>query len=133
MSTMVVPLRSLEAIRRVSIDDAAFARLTADSDAKIMLLFAPETESADNDIHMRVFTHYYGVPEDPGTGSAGGALGAYLMDRGFFSRDRFDLRVEQGYAINRPSLLIVQAERTAEGIDVTVSGSVVTVGRGTLL
>ena len=130
---VVVPLRSLEAIRRVSIDDAAFARLTADSDAKIMLLFTLETESADNDIHMRVFTHYYGVPEDPGTGSAGGALGAYLMDRAFFGDDCFDKRVEQGYAINRPSLLQVQAERTVDGIDVTVSGSVVTVGRGTLL
>ena len=130
---VVVPLRSLEAIRRVSIDDAAFARLTADSDAKIMLLFAPETASADNDIHMRVFTHYYGVPEDPGTGSAGGALGAYLVDRGCIGEGRLDIRVEQGYAINRPSLLQVQAERTADDIGVTVSGSVITVGRGTLL
>ncbi len=130
---VVVPMRTLEAMRRVGIDDAAFARLTADSDAKIMLLFAPETESADNDIHMRVFTHYYGVPEDPGTGSAGGALGAFLVDRSWFGEGRLDIRVEQGYAINRPSLLQVRAERTADGIDVVVSGSVITVGRGTLV
>ncbi|MCG8548467.1 MAG: PhzF family phenazine biosynthesis protein [Alphaproteobacteria bacterium] len=130
---VVVPLRSLEVIRRVGIDDAAFAQLTANSDAKIMLLFTPESESAENNIHMRVFAHYYGVPEDPGTGSAGGALGAYLLDRGFLGKNRLDMRVEQGYAINRPSLLRVQADLRAEDINVTVSGSVVTVGRGTLL
>lgn len=130
---VVVPVRTLEALQRLSIDETAFARMTAGSEAKIMLLFATETVSSENDVHMRVFTHYYGVPEDPGTGSAGGALGAYMVDQNYFGREQLEVRVEQGYAIDRPALLEVEAARSPTGIDVTVAGQVITVARGELV
>jgi trans-2,3-dihydro-3-hydroxyanthranilate isomerase len=129
---VMVPVRTLEALRRLSLDSAAFARLTAESEAKMMLLFALETINGENDVHMRVFADYYGVPEDPGTGSAGGALGAYLIERDIFGAGPLTLRVEQGHAIHRPSLLEVAAARIPEGIAVTVSGQVIIVGRGEL-
>ncbi len=133
LAYVVVPLRSLAALKRLSLDEAAFSHLSQGSATKLILLFAPETHSPENDIHLRVFAHHYGIPEDPGTGSAAGALGAYLLEHDYFGRDPLRLRVEQGHAIARPSLLELEAERGPNGIEVMVGGRVITLARGELL
>jgi len=40
------------------------------------------------------------------------------------------VRVEQGYEINRPSLLLLQAQRNPGKIEVLVGGKVVMVAKG---
>ena len=83
-----------------------------------------------HDLSVRVFAPYYGVPEDPATGSANGCLAAYLVEHHYFDEEYIDIRVEQGNAVGRPSLLFLKARREAEGIAVEVGGRVIPVAEG---
>ncbi len=56
---------------------------------------------------------YLGITEAPATGSANGCLAGYLAEYNYFSAAKIDIKVEQGYEINRPSLLLLQAEKKA--------------------
>jgi trans-2,3-dihydro-3-hydroxyanthranilate isomerase len=77
-----------------------------------------------------VFADYYGVPEDPATGSGNGCLAAYLVRHRYFGTNAIDIRSEQGYEIGRPSLLFLRAEDKSGKIAVEVGGNVITVARG---
>ncbi|RMF84660.1 MAG: PhzF family phenazine biosynthesis protein [Nitrospinota bacterium] len=66
------------AIRRAKIVEGLYQDLIPHTDAKALLLFCPETYKPTHHFHGRVFAGYYGVPEDPGTGSANGAFAPYL-------------------------------------------------------
>jgi trans-2,3-dihydro-3-hydroxyanthranilate isomerase len=73
----------------------------------------------------------YGVPEDPATGSGNGCLAAYLVKHRYFGSEQIDnIRVEQGYEIGRPSLLLLKATATGETIDVQVGGRAMMVTKG---
>jgi trans-2,3-dihydro-3-hydroxyanthranilate isomerase len=80
----------------------------------------------------RVFAAGAGVPEDPATGSAAVALGAYLVVSGLVAADgetAYD--ITQGVEMGRPSLLhcaVVGAG--GRPIETRVSGSTVPVARG---
>ena len=65
---------------------------------------------ADDSIEARMFAPLDGVPEDPATGSANGALAALLTQRA--SRDgAFEFDIRQGFVMGRPSRLRVRTER----------------------
>lgn len=129
---VVVPVRTLAALQRLSIDPVAYADLVAGSDAKTMLLFAPETLDPDHDMHVRVFAHHYGIPEDPATGSASGALGAYLLEHDPPPAGALRLRIEQGHMVHRPGSLELEASTGPDGVRIDVGGKVVTVASGEL-
>ncbi len=93
----------------------------------------PETYDSDNDLNVRVFVDYYGIPEDPATGSANGCLAGYLVKHRYWGDDRIDVRVEQGYEIGRPSLLYLRAEKKDEEIEIFVGGKTVMVAKGELI
>jgi trans-2,3-dihydro-3-hydroxyanthranilate isomerase len=126
----MVPLKTLSAVKRASINRDRFFGLIVNTQAKAILIFCPETKGDDNHLTVRVFADYYGVPEDPATGSANGCLAGYLVKHRYFGKDRIDLKVEQGHQINRPSLLYLKAEEKAEEIRVLVGGGVQMVARG---
>lgn len=67
--------------------------------------------------HCRMFAPGLGVPEDPATGSAAGALGAYFVHYGIATpRDgETRLQFEQGHEIGRPSRLAVRVRSAADG------------------
>jgi trans-2,3-dihydro-3-hydroxyanthranilate isomerase len=77
-----------------------------------------------------VFADYLGIPEDPATGSANGCLAGYLVQNSYFGEAPINLRVEQGYEIGRPSLLLLKAQQNGGEIDVSVGGKVILVARG---
>jgi trans-2,3-dihydro-3-hydroxyanthranilate isomerase len=79
-----------------------------------------------------MFGDEFGVSEDPATGSANGCLAGYLVKHRYFGSDAVDLRVEQGYEIERPSLLLLRAEEHDGTIDVNVGGKVFMVAKGQL-
>ncbi len=66
-----------------------------------------------NDLHVRFFAYYLGVPEDPATGSANGCLAAYLVKYKYFGTKKIDVRVKQGYGLGRPSILLLEADEKA--------------------
>ncbi len=129
---IIVPLKTLEAVRKAKInhdrlDD--FANLTQAG----ILVFCPRTYDEENDLDVRVFADMYGVPEDSATGSGNGCLAAYLLQHRYFGNDAVDVRVEQGYEINRPSLLLLRAQAEEMNIRVRVGGKVIPVAKGELI
>jgi trans-2,3-dihydro-3-hydroxyanthranilate isomerase len=130
---IIVPLKSLDAVKRAKVNRDECFKLIEDTQAKMILVFCPETYNRENDLNVRVFCDYYGIAEDPATGSGNGCLAGYLAKHRYFGNDKIDIRVEQGYEISRPSLLYLRAENKQEKIDVSVGGKVIMVAKGQLL
>ena len=127
---IIVPLKTLDAVKRARISRDRYFAFVRGTQAKTILIFCPETYRKENDLNVRFFADYIGVPEDPATGSANGCLAGYLVKHRYFGKDRINIRVEQGYEIGRPSLLLLKAEEREEEIDVYVGGKVVMVAKG---
>ncbi len=127
---IIVPMKSLEAVKKARVVSDKYYALIEHYQAKAILIFCPEPYNKENDLNVRFFADYYGVPEDPATGSGNGCLAGYLVKNRYFGEKRIDIRVEQGYEIGRPSLLYLKAEEKQEAIDVHVGGRVVLVAEG---
>ena len=127
---IIVPLRNLNAVKQARIDRDKYFDLIKDTEAKAILVFCPETYAKENQLNVRVFADYYGVPEDPATGSANGCLAGYLVKYRYFGKDQIDIRVEQGYEIGRPSLLFLKAEEKKDKIEVFVGGKAIMIAKG---
>ena len=134
---IIAPLKSLDAVKRAEVDlrkfDAMIGAVDDSLKADAILVFAPETYHDENDLNARCFVHHHGAVEDPATGSANGCLTGYLSKYGYFGSDVVDCHVEQGYEINRPSLLMLKAKEADGTIEVNVGGHVVMVARGELV
>jgi trans-2,3-dihydro-3-hydroxyanthranilate isomerase len=124
---VIVPLKTLAAVKRARVDRIAQSEKEASSD---FLVFCPETYEKNNDLNVRVFVDLLGIPEDPATGSANGCLAGYLSMYKYFGNEDVKVRVEQGYEINRRSILQLKARRKNGDIEVKVGGKVVSVATG---
>ncbi|GIW51919.1 MAG: phenazine biosynthesis protein PhzF [Gemmatimonadales bacterium] len=93
-----------------------------------------ETPEPKTVVKARMFAPGLGVPEDPATGSAAGALGCYLVRHGLArpKDGKAAILVLQGREIGRPSEIEVEIGLAPNGeIDsVLVGGAAVTVIRG---
>jgi trans-2,3-dihydro-3-hydroxyanthranilate isomerase len=130
---MIVALKTLDALKKACIAKDLYLKLIANTDAKLILLFAPQTRDPKNNLSVRVFADYYGVPEDPATGAANGCLAGYLVMHRYFGTDQIDIRVEQGHEIGRPSLIMLRAQKRDGEVEVHVGGRVILVAKGELV
>jgi trans-2,3-dihydro-3-hydroxyanthranilate isomerase len=126
----IVPLINLHALKRARVDKDSYFRYVKDTSAKGILIYCSETHEAQNHISVRVFVDYYGVPEDPATGSGNGCLAGYLVNYRYFGKDSINIRSEQGYEIGRPSLLLLKAEQSGKNINISVGGKSRLVAQG---
>ncbi len=126
----IVPLKTIKALKAAKIDREKYFDLVNQTEAKGILIFCPQTHEAGNDISVRVFVDYFGVPEDPATGSGNGCLAGYLIKQRYFGKAGIDIRAEQGYEIGRPSLLLLKADEKEGKISIMVGGKTVLVARG---
>jgi len=133
MPFIIVPLKTLDAVKRTKVNKDEYFKFIENIDAKVILVFCPETYHKQNDLNVRVFCDYVGIPEDPATGSGNGCLAGYLVKHRFFGTSDIDVRVEQGYEIGRPSMLYLKARDKDEKIDVNVGGKVVMIAKGRLV
>jgi trans-2,3-dihydro-3-hydroxyanthranilate isomerase len=130
---IIVPIKTLDALKRAKVDVDKCFDLMEKTEAKSVLIFCPETRNKGNELSVRVFAHYHGIPEDPATGSGNGCLAAYLVKHDYFNKNRIDIKVEQGFEVGRPSLLYLRAEGNDEGqISVSVGGKVILTATGEL-
>ena len=111
-------------------DKDKYFALIQDNWAKSIAIFCPQPHKPENHISVRMFGDYYGVPEDPATGSGNGCIAAYLVRHRFWGRNMIDIRAEQGYEIGRPSLLFLKADEKDGRINVRVGGKAITVAKG---
>jgi len=127
---IIVPLKTHAALKRIKVNQEKYWQLIEKTDAKSILAFCPETYNQENQLSVRVFADYFGVPEDPATGSANGCLAGYLVEYSYFGSSKIDVRVEQGHEIGRPSLLLLSSEKKDAAIEVKVGGKVIMVAKG---
>ena len=127
---IIVPLKTLASLKKAKVNLDKYFELIETTEAKEILIFCPETYSDVNDLNVRVFAHSLGIPEDPATGSANGCLAGYLVEYSYFGNDAIDVKVEQGYEIDRPSLLLLKSQRKDSEIEVLVGGKVVMIAKG---
>ncbi|MBT2699131.1 PhzF family phenazine biosynthesis protein [Bacillus sp. ISL-40] len=130
LPVIVVPLKSLEAVKKVRVNKEKYFELIEHINAKAIMVFSPETYNSENDLNVRDFADYYGVPEDAATGSANGCLASYLVKYRYFEKSEINISVEQGYEIKRPSLLFLKASNNNGKINVNVGGKVEKIAQG---
>lgn len=146
---LVVPLASVDAVRRARVDAGAWETHLAGRWGSELLVFAMAREAtaaggdADDDaglpphvrgcdIRARAFVPGLAVPEDPATGSANACLAAFLAAR--TPRDgTLRWSVAQGVEMGRPSRLELEVERAGGAVGaVRVGGATVLMAEGVL-
>ena len=128
LTSVMVPLRSLEALDRCRPDVDAFRA------AKIPLhtyVFCRQSREAAHQVSARFFFDAGGPREDPATGSATACFGRYALEHGLFG-ERFSVRIEQGRQMGRPSLLRLEGSRVDGRPLIQVGGRVMPVSKGAL-
>lgn len=134
LPVLIVPVRTLTAVRSIQPDGPAIIDVCSRFGANGMMAFTTVTVEPSATVHARMFAPSIGILEDPATGSASGALGAYLVQNGVVDvAPTTDIIVEQGYEIERPSQILVRVESDDDIIQtVKVGGQCVMVVEGTL-
>ncbi|MDD2695270.1 MAG: PhzF family phenazine biosynthesis protein [Anaerolineales bacterium] len=128
---LMLPVRELEALRKIAIQPGAFQRLREAGDFFSAHLFCLGGVTAEGDTFARHFALPPDVIEDPFTGSATGGMAAYLWRYGLLPSPTFT--AEQGHWLGRPGSASVEVIGPPEDIQtVKVGGSAVTVLRGSL-
>lgn len=128
---LMIPLRHLEALRRVQVNIPAYGdfRAAADFFSPHLFCLTGATQAG------HTFARHFGTPpdifEDPFTGSATGGMAAYLWRYDLIEHPRFI--AEQGHWMNRPGQATVEVIGPRDEIEtVKVGGAAVTVLRGKL-
>lgn len=120
---LMVPVDFLGSLLDIDPAFEAIERLSEEHDAAGIYAFTFDTLDGDSTLHARAFAPGAGVPEDPVTGTASGACGAYLYEVGALETDDETLRFEQGHAIDRGGLVLVQVrEDTADPVETIAAG-----------
>ena len=127
----IIPVRTIDAVRRSSLDTARWQRMLADAWAHHVYVVAMGGERDGVDVHVRMYAPGSGVAEDPATGSAAAALGGYLSAAEGSEEASLSWVVEQGIEMGRPSILHVEADRAGGTTSaVRVGGGALRVSRG---
>lgn len=123
-----VPLKSLDALARVTIQPPLIQSLWPENE-ELSGVYAFAFRD-DKTTQGRFFSPpKYGIFEDPVTGTASGALGAYLMAQGRLGEND-QLQAHQGLEMGRPGQVRVQ--RNANG-RMSISGQATPIFNGRLL
>ncbi|HUS12714.1 MAG TPA: PhzF family phenazine biosynthesis protein [Pyrinomonadaceae bacterium] len=136
MSFLAVPIRSLADLGRCRVNAALLTEIYQRSGSTGCEVFTRETiEIGEARAHTRLFAPGDNIAEDPATGSAGGALGAYLVYHGAANAESIEGRtkfiIEQGDFMHRPSRIYIDVKGKPGAIDeVRVGGPSVVVARG---
>lgn len=128
---LMIAVRTLEVLRTLTIDMAAFSRLQADRNFFSVHLFCTQGVTPGGHTFARHFAPPPDVFEDPFTGSATGGMAAYLWRYGLIDTPEFV--AEQGHWMGRPGTGTAEVFGPRDAIEtVKVGGSAATIVRGEL-
>ncbi|MFN8484935.1 MAG: PhzF family phenazine biosynthesis protein [Anaerolineae bacterium] len=131
LPTLIVPTPSRDDVGRVAPD--GLAAVCERLGVSVVNVFTRETLKPEHTVYVRVFAPLLGVPEDPATGSANAALAAYLVRHGAVpAAPRARISAEQGYAVGRPSLIVVDALARGDDLELRVGGRVARAAEGVI-
>lgn len=132
---VMIALASREAVDRAELDRGRWRNVcqVAGLAEQKAFVFAITGEAGPMTLYSRMFAPVLGVAEDPGTGSASGPLGAYLVRHGASRGSAHAFVSHQGVKMQRPCEIHIRIDGVAERITrVQVGGAAVKVGEGTL-
>jgi trans-2,3-dihydro-3-hydroxyanthranilate isomerase len=136
---LAVPIRALADLRRCRVNAPLLAEIYERAGATGCYPFSRETieigEIGEARAHARLFAPADNISEDPATGSAAGALGAYLVYHDASGAESVDGNVrfviEQGDFMHRPSRINIEVKGKPGAIgEVLVGGPSVVVAHG---
>ncbi len=133
---LAVPVRSLADLRKCRVNAALLTEIYERARSTGCYPFTRETiEIGEARAHARLFAPADNIAEDPATGSAGGALGAYLVHHDASGAESVDGRVrfiiEQGDFMKRPSRINIEVKGKPGAVEeVRVGGPSVIVAGG---
>jgi PhzF family phenazine biosynthesis protein len=119
---LLVPVNYFEHLSSVEPDVTAIEELCEAVDAKGIYPFTFDTISGQATLHGRAFAPLAGIAEDPVTGTAAGACGAFIRRHGAIDSTVEQVVVEQGHFLDRPGTVTVDTD----GREVWVGGRGVT-------
>jgi len=135
LAFMAVPIRTREALGRCRVNSSLLAEIYQRFNGTGCETFTRDVMEPASRAHVRMFAPGDNIAEDPATGSAAGALGAYLVHHGaanvaaVHGISRFV--IEQGDFMHRPSRINLEVKGTPGAIsEVRVGGPSVVVATG---
>ncbi|MGZ6507190.1 MAG: PhzF family phenazine biosynthesis protein [Tumebacillaceae bacterium] len=132
---LLVPIKTLEAFERMQPEYASIGAYNKSLGVASTHCYSLETVEKTSHLHTRDFSPAVGIAEDPATGTANGALGAFLLHHGILipEREQMSLMVEQGFEIGRPSYITVEVDGEPRSPrTVRVGGTAVPILQGTM-
>jgi trans-2,3-dihydro-3-hydroxyanthranilate isomerase len=128
-----VPVRGLDAMRRIRIDVAKFEAAFGGGSHVGAFVFCRETAEPGHSFHARMFAPTSGVHEDPATGSAVAAFAGYLLAHGSYKDGEHAVGIEQGYEMSRASQIELTLKIGGGNLTgASIGGSAVVVLEGTI-
>ena len=130
---LFIYVRSLEAIKNLKPNFKELVKLSKEEgEFTEVTVFSRETVEGENDAHLRFFAPYYGIDEDPVTGSANGPLLLVMRKLGLIEKDTEGktFTFEQGDFLGRIGRVNVSFSRGKN--ELMIAGNAVTVLKGEL-
>lgn len=134
---LLVPVKTRSAIDSAVPQFRELGNMNREHGISTTHLFTFDTEEVSReeklDLYTRDFAPGIGIPEDPVTGAANGALAGYLVKEGLLDpTETHQLVIGQGHAINRPGTLYVTIRPNGDQPIIEVAGSAVVTIEGKL-
>lgn len=126
LPTLLVPMRSMDALERISPRQEELMGLFGELEVAAIVAYSWGGFSEDATLHTRCFLPTPVFHEDPASGMPSGALAAYLVEHDLIPREKAaHMIIEQGHFLGRPSRVHVRVEKKGKSVaKVEVGGSV---------
>lgn len=111
---LLIPVRDRSAIARMQPDAAKLLPILRASGGEGAYFFCRDVAHEGSAAHARFFNPTVGIVEDAATGTAAGPLAAWLVKEGLAGHGL--VRIEQGFAMGRPSLIAIEVARKTVSI-----------------
>ncbi|MBS4175239.1 PhzF family phenazine biosynthesis protein [Bacillus sp. FJAT-49736] len=129
---LLIPMKNQEDIDKATPDLVKLGKHNKDNNISTTHLFTFNTTN-DYDLYTRDFAPGVGIPEDPVTGAANGALAGFLYLEGILPQsETTHLKIAQGNAIGRPGTLYVTVIPDKKEPIIKVAGAATITIRGIL-
>ena len=127
---IIIPIKNLESIGKIELSPSTFKKFLINNEIYIsnstkkistsLFFFTNETYESGNDYNVRMFCLEDNIlKEDSATGSANGCFLSYLLK---YSNNEINVKVEQGFQMNRKSYLFLEGNVNNNNYEINVGG-----------